>query len=296
MKKIPAFNLLTIVLILTIVLPVLVQSVAGESPPGFIRITADGSVVETYLIQRNGDTYTFKGNISGGIAVEKDNIVIDGAGYTLQGPGKESHDDGGLFLDFRSNVTIKNLHITACQIGIRRQFGNCVFEGNYITDCSTGIDIGGVYGNNTFTGNTITSPVSFNYGGGGNFFYGNNFVDGGWVQGGFAAGKNTFDGNYWEVFDTEGMVWVAYNSTDADGDGIGDTPHVVYDDSVDNHPLMKLASNQWLSSSEETTPSSENQQQDFPVSFVAVASGVSVAIIGIGLFLYFNKRGRSQKP
>ena len=35
--------------------------------------------------------------------------------------------------------------------------------------------------------------------------------------------------------------------------------------------------------------------QPFPTTFVAAACGVSVAIIGIGLFLYFNKRGRGRK-
>ncbi len=198
------------------------------------------------MILQTGSVYTLTGNISGGIAVEKDNIVIDGAGYTLQGPGKGSSGDGGLFLDFRNNVVVKNLHITACQIGIRHQFGNCTFEGNYITDCGTGIDLIGIYGNNTFIGNTIASPVTFNLGGGGNYFYGNDFIDGGWAQGGFAAGKNTFDGNYWEVFDAKNMVWVPYNGTDANGDGIGDIPYVVYDDNVDNHPLMNPTLNQSL--------------------------------------------------
>ena len=36
--------------------------------------------------------------------------------------------------------------------------------------------------------------------------------------------------------------------------------------------------------------------EPFPTTFVAAACGASVAIIGIGLFLYFTKRGRSRKP
>ena len=39
-----------------------------------------------------------------------------------------------------------------------------------------------------------------------------------------------------------------------------------------------------------------HQLEPFPTTFIAVASGVSVAIIGIGLFLYLNKRGRSWQP
>ena len=52
-----------------------------------IYINADGEVVGTNNIQRNGDLYVLKGNISGGIAVQKSNIIIDGAGYTLEGHG-----------------------------------------------------------------------------------------------------------------------------------------------------------------------------------------------------------------
>ena len=37
-------------------------------------------------------------------------------------------------------------------------------------------------------------------------------------------------------------------------------------------------------------------EEPFPITFVAAICGVSVAIIGIGLFLYFNKRGRSRNP
>jgi hypothetical protein len=39
----------------------------------------------TTAIQRNGKIYTLTANISGGIQVQKSNIVLDGAGYTVQG-------------------------------------------------------------------------------------------------------------------------------------------------------------------------------------------------------------------
>ena len=57
-----------------------------------IYIRADGTVYGTDKIQRDGDVYTFTDDIgtdewSYGIIVERDNIVIDGVGYTLQGNG-----------------------------------------------------------------------------------------------------------------------------------------------------------------------------------------------------------------
>ena len=58
-----------------------------------IYIRADGSVEGTDKIQRDGDGYTFLGDISidgsgiDCIVVERDNIIVDGAGYTLEGAG-----------------------------------------------------------------------------------------------------------------------------------------------------------------------------------------------------------------
>lgn len=58
---------------------------------GIIYIRADGSVDPPDApIHRDGDIYTLIGNITSdtdGIAVERDNIVVDGAGYTVQGTG-----------------------------------------------------------------------------------------------------------------------------------------------------------------------------------------------------------------
>jgi hypothetical protein len=51
---------------------------------GTIYIRADGSVEGTDKIQRDGDVYTFTDNIFGSIIVERDNVVVDGAGYSLQ--------------------------------------------------------------------------------------------------------------------------------------------------------------------------------------------------------------------
>jgi len=78
---------------------------APQQPWSYIR--ADGSVEGTNIIRRNGNTYTFSGNVTGPLCVEKDNIVIDGAGYTLQGG-----DGRGIVLTQRCNVTVKNTRIT----------------------------------------------------------------------------------------------------------------------------------------------------------------------------------------
>jgi parallel beta-helix repeat protein len=94
-----------------------------SGPTQTIQITATGNVEpQTAPITRNGDTYTFTGNISNVITVERDNIVLDGAGYTLQGTGNGT----GISLTSRSNVTINNLQITEFSIGILLNSSNTV--------------------------------------------------------------------------------------------------------------------------------------------------------------------------
>jgi parallel beta-helix repeat protein len=124
-----------------------------------IYIKADGSVdPDTAPISSvDNVTYTFTGNINGSIVVERDNIVVDGAGYTLRGDGGVA----GIRLENRHNVTIKNKQIT--------HFGN-------------GIELmGNGSQNNTIIGNNITAN--------GHETYGNGI----WVA--FDSSHNTISGN-----------------------------------------------------------------------------------------------------
>jgi len=81
---------------------------------GTIYIRADGTIDGTTKIQRDGDVYTFTENIYDEIVVERDNIVIDGAGYTLQGVGSGT----GIDLSYRSNVTVKGTRMNGFSTGI----------------------------------------------------------------------------------------------------------------------------------------------------------------------------------
>ena len=101
-NKLLALGLLIIFLssILTTTL-VLSKTKAQSLPPGFeplprIYIKADGSIEGTDKINRAGDVYTFTADLKGfePIIVEKDDIVIDGAGNSIHGDDQWLHRRG----------------------------------------------------------------------------------------------------------------------------------------------------------------------------------------------------------
>jgi len=147
---------------------------------GTIYIRADGSIDPPAApIQRDGDIYTLTGNITSdahGIVIERDNMTLDGAGYTLQGPG----DYEGIDLTGRSNVTINDTRITAFRSGISLDYSsdnnisrnsianngfgiylngssnNCISRNNMTANNAEGIYLYGS-SNNCISGNSITA-------------------------------------------------------------------------------------------------------------------------------------------
>jgi len=77
---------------------------------GTVYIKADGSVypLSSPISTVDNITYTFTDNIFDSIVVERDNIILDGASYTLQGSGGSI----GVKLVGRSNVTVMNIKIS----------------------------------------------------------------------------------------------------------------------------------------------------------------------------------------
>jgi len=119
---------------------------------GTIHIRADGSVEGTDKIQRDGDIYTFTDNIYDEVVIERDNIVLDGAAYTLQGTGVFSR---GISLS-GGNVTIKNMEIKAFWYGILFDSSNNKVFGNNITNNEYGVWIESS-SNNIFRNNIVTN-------------------------------------------------------------------------------------------------------------------------------------------
>jgi parallel beta-helix repeat protein len=217
-------------------LPFGIQDVAASED---IYIRSDGNVEGTDKIQRNGNVYTFIGDINETIEVQKDNIVIDGNGYSLATLGSRVY---GFELNGRSDVTIKNTRVEGFDDGIwlgvssrNKIIGNNItgnyngvfltlfssnnsITGNMIFENNAGIIIGSYTGNvvwyNNITGNHLGTNL---FQSSANRFYRNNFID----NAEHARLDETGYTNFWDN-GVEGNFWSNYTGSDADRDGLGD--------------------------------------------------------------------------
>ncbi len=125
---------------------------------GTIYIRANGLVEGTdKIVTADNVTYTFADNISDSIVVERDNIIVDGAGHSVTG----SWSGNGIALTDRSSVTIRNMAIKDFTYGIYLDSSsNNILSGNNVTNNGDGIDLLTSSGN-ALSGNNIANN---NYG------------------------------------------------------------------------------------------------------------------------------------
>ena len=151
--------MLTLLLMSMLTLAFNIQPVKAS---GIIYIRADGSVdpPTAPISTLDNVTYALTGNITSdadGIVVERDNIIVDGAGYTLQGTGV--YPTNGISLTGRSNVTVKSTSIEDFWFGIYTgtdgSSNNSIIENN-IANNGGGIWLGPC-SNNSISGNSITN-------------------------------------------------------------------------------------------------------------------------------------------
>jgi len=301
---------LSIVLLLSLISTALLiglSSTSSAQTEPRIHILSDGGIDPADVpIHRNGDLYTFTDNICAQIIVDKDNIVIDGAGYTLygsyngtrtdswvvgQGPDQEYNDTlpWTIGIDLankdRHDLTIKNLNIKNFYIGTYLYTSN-----NTITDCALSDNIVGILlsgDSNTITSNYIARNEE-------GIFFGvnnpgdeplniilthNSFVDNiVHFSGCFCEGYNTTETVHTWDDGEEGNYWSDYNGTDADGDGIGDTPYVIDVQNRDRYPFMQLV----------VTPPTALSK--LPNELLAAAIAFFVIIL-VAVIAYVRKKG-----
>ena len=234
-----------------------------------VAIQADGTVSPSSApIKRDGNTYTLTGNIFAEISVQKSDIAIDGAGYTIQGtyngtneyawmigqgPDQVSNDTKvpysiGVDLAFPevTGLTIKNLNIKNFSIGIYIWTSNNTVTRNAITENIVGVLLSGA--NNSITGNYVARNQQ-------GLFFGWN--EPGEIPSTIDIDHNSFnsneqhlsgclceDYNLTEIPHTwddgkEGNYWDDYYGSDTNGDGIGGMPYIIDALNRDRYPLME---------------------------------------------------------
>ncbi len=248
----------------------LVVSANSQVPLSTVFIQADGSVSPSSApIVQNGNTYTFTDNLYAAIKIQKSNIILDGAGFTLSGPyngtamdvwligqGPNQLPNGTLAqyvigIDLASpnveGVTIENLNVKNFSIGMYIWTKNNTITGNGVSDNIVGILLSG--SNETVTRNYIADNNR------GLFFGFNNVGD--IIPSDIVINHNDFENNIVQLNGCEckdanttesphswddgrqGNFWSDYNGTDANNDGVGDTRYVIDVLNQDRYPLMQ---------------------------------------------------------
>jgi hypothetical protein len=234
-----------------------------------IYIKQDGSIdPATAPIRRDGEVYTFTEDAFARLYVQRSNITIDGAGYTLRGPynGTATNiwiigqspdqttnetlvpwvigiDLGGADV---TGLTISNLNVKNFSIGMYIWTENNTIIGNAVSENIVGILLSGC--NNSITRNYIGKNDM-------GIFFGvntpgdepvnitlthNSFTENDvHFSGCFCEGYNTTEAVHTWDDGEEGNFWSDYNGTDTDGDGVGDTPYVIDVQNKDRYPLIQ---------------------------------------------------------
>jgi len=303
----------TFAILALLVLSLLFMNTAEPSAARpMVIIKSDGSIdPSTSPIQRNGDVYTFTGNVYAEIVVQKSNVVIDGAGYTLQGPYNGTYESAfvigegpnqvsndtevpysiGVDLAFPSVVglTVENLNIKNFSIGMYIWTTNNTLTENAITDSIVGILLSG--SNNRITRNYVARNTQ-------GIFFGWSNATGG-IPEGIEISHNSFDSNKqhlsgcvcedynlteavhtWDDGE-EGNYWSDYNGTDANNDGIGDTRYEIDPLNVDRYPLMN------------SPVAMPTVTKAVPVE--VIVAGFAVVVIVAGFLIALRKRRKTAQ-
>jgi hypothetical protein len=285
-----------------------------------IVINSDGTVTpETNLIKQIGLTYTLTADVNGyAVRIERSNIVFDGAGHIIN---TTDGDNVGLRLAGVNSVIVKNLEILSRYDKYIDYYSRCTSIYLYCSNClltniktnyrmylagssnsntitNSTVHILHLYknaNNNLFIKNNVLRELSVD--GSNNTFSQNNFFLTGLP---LIHSSNFWDngsvGNYW------GNYSMKYTNASEIGNGISDKPYIIerdwystkeYPDSknVDNYPLMypyDIENNTIAFPKPEPQPEPEL----FPTAPVAATSAVTVALVGMGLLVYFKKRKR----
>lgn len=221
----------------------------GNNTGHVVTITADNVNISDFTIQNSGSGFWDSGlyarnsswcNISHNILIHNGHgIWLDYHSDTnILTQNNVSHNFVGIGISISSNNTVTSNYVFSsvhCGIGLSSASNNIIAD-NIASNNEYGIWLD--YSSNvTVTGNTASSNL---YGihldhSSNNIFFHNNAINN-TNQAGSINSVNTWDRDY------EGNYWSDYDGTDADQDGIGDSPYVIDVNNTNNYPLMGMFS------------------------------------------------------
>jgi hypothetical protein len=284
-----------------------VQPTQGQAALLTVRILEDGTVSPgSAPIQRVGNQYVFNGNLFGLVVIEKSNIVLEGAGYTLQGNYNGTRPNGWMIgqgppnasdntsmwtigVDFSAatkptNVTVRNLNVRGFYVGMYVWTSGNSAEGNGVAGNILGFLLSG--SSNNITENYVAENeegIFLGVNGPGTIplnitLSGNSLIDNK-VQ---FSGCTCEEYNLTEAIHTwdngsRGNFWSDYNGVDHNGDGIGDAPYVVDPKNQDRYPLAQIYAT--APTPKEPSPTPTTNPNSFP------ENTVSLMILGVVTFM-----------
>jgi len=246
-----------------------------------IRIYSDDSIVSGNIITEHRNIGISVGPCKN-LAIYNNTLTTNSGGLKLSGPGP--------FYVCGNNITNNEA------------FGIQLFGCNNASIYENNIENNGV--------GVVLENYNYQFGpgpiaqGSGNFIYKNNFVnnqrqvvlDKTWnvlqwdLTEYYPDAINGTDSASWHK-DNVGNYWSDYFGVDDDGDGIGDSQYIVYENMTDNYPLM-MPTETYSTPSQSPEPTLEPTPEPELVSttLIAAAFAASALLVIGGFLVYLRKR------